>query len=1009
MLKALVYSAIKNRKLTLFVVGLSIIFGLYSYYATPKQEAPDLDAPVAVITVVYPGASPEDVEKCVTSKIEDEIVEISGYGYAHSYSGNSISTVIMRLEYGTDIDSAWTELRRRMNDLQVHLPDECTEIQVNTNLVDTAGFILSVSGDGYTGKQLEEYARDIKKELGRVQGVSRIDILGAQDEEVVVEVDVGRLNYCGLSLEDIANIIKVQNAEIPAGSIGEGGTRINVTVPGAFTSIGEIENTIVDVSVENGSVLRLGDIASVTIKPGEKNVRTKHNGRNAVLLSGYFKQDENIVLSGKKVENRIIQLAKELPEGVDVEKVLFQPEDVRKSVNSFALNLLEGMIFVIIVVFAGMGLRNAIVVSTAIPVSILITLIAMYLLGIKIHQISIAALIVALGMLVDNAIVISDAIQNRMDRGDGRMDACVEGVREVAAPVFTSTLTTICAFMPLLFLSSIAGEYISSLPKIVMTALFSSYMIALFVTPTLAFIFFRQGEKSRREYRIRGYFRSMLETGMERERTMLKYAVPVILLTALMVSQLGLQFFPRADKNIIYIDVKTERNSGIDTTEGIVDRVSEILGEQPEVTGFTAAIGGGLPKFYNTTPVVTASPDTGQIMVTLDLKKGGRFRKNSEITDYLQEIFDSRITGGTVSVKQLEIAEPIGSPIRVRITGRSMQELREASQNIKGILSAINGTVNVEDDYSEKAYEYRINIDNDKASYFGISKLDVQREVSIAVHGLTASVYREAGDDLDIIVKSSIKRKEDLDNLAIKSSITSDKITLREIAEIVLEPQIQTIKKYDRNLAVMVTSDVRSGYNPIRIQKRLTRQLDKMDMKGVEIMFDGEKEKIAENFGNIGTSAIFAVMLVFAVLLFEFKSFIQSLVILITIPLSVVGSVLGLYIFRQPLSFTALFGMVSLMGIVVNNAIVLVDYINNERKLGKGISEACIQAADKRFRPIMLSTVTTVTGLIPLVLSGSEMFRPMAISLMFGLTLSTLLTLVVIPVAYKAAVAQIKP
>jgi len=1007
MLEALVGSAIKNRKLTLFVAGMSIVFGLYSYYATPKQEAPDLNAPVAVVTVVYPGASPEDVEKYVTSKIEDEIVEIGGYGYAHSYSGNSISTVIMRLEYGTDIDSAWSELRRRMNDLQAQLPDECTEIQVNTNLVDTAGFILSVTGDGYTVKQLEGYAKGIRKELGRVQGVSRIDILGAQDEEVVVEADVGRLNYCRLSLKDIADILKVQNVEIPAGSIGEGGERINVTVPGAFASIDEIENTIIDVSEENGSVLRLGDIASISVKPAEKNVRTKHNGRNAVLLGGYFKQDENIVLSGKKVEDRLMQLLKELPEGVDVEKVLFQPEDVRESVNSFALNLLEGMVFVIIVVFAGMGLRNAFVVSTAIPVSIMVTLTVMHLLGIKIHQISIAALIVALGMLVDNAIVVSDAIQNRMDRGDDRMDACVEGVREVAAPVFTSTLTTVCAFTPLLYLSSIAGEYISSLPKIVITALFSSYMVALLVTPALAFLFFRKGERSRMGYTIRSCFRSMLEAGMERERAILKYAVPVILLTTLMVCRLGLQFFPKADKNMIYIDVKAERNSGIDITQDIVEKVSVILGEQPEVTGFTAAIGGGLPKFYNTIPVVTDSPDIGQIMVRLDLKKGGRFRKNSEITDYLQGIFDARITGGTAIVKLLEIAEPIGSPIRVRITGNNMQELREASRKIKGILSGIDGTVNVEDDYSEKSYEYRVNIDNDKASYFGISKLDIQREVSIAVHGLTASVFREAGDDLDIIVKSSIQRKEDLDNLAIKSSVTSSKTTLREIAEITLGPQIQAIKKYDRDPAIMVTSDVRPGYNSIRIQKKLTSQIDKMDMKGVEIKFDGEKEKIAENFGNIGTSAILAVMLVFAVLLFEFKSFTQSLVILITIPLSGAGSVLGLYIFRQPLSFTALFGMVSLMGIVVNNAIVLVDYINNERKLGKNVSEACIQAADKRFRPIMLSTVTTVTGLIPLVFSGSEMFRPMAISLMFGLALSTLLTLVVIPAAYKAAAAQV--
>ncbi|WP_069648845.1 efflux RND transporter permease subunit [Caloranaerobacter ferrireducens] len=1000
-MRQLISAAIKMRKITFFIVVLIMIFGLYSYFIIPKQEFPDLNAPAAMIYTVYPGASSEDVEKLVTRRIEEKVVEIDGYSYCNSYSNDDISIVIVRLDYGTDINKAWNQLRQKMDDLQAELPDGCLDIQVNTNLVDTTGIILSITGENYTYDELVNYAEVLKKELRKVNGVSRFEIVGEQEKEVGIEVEAEKLNFYKISLDDIVNIVKLQNTELPSGKIEYENSKINVKISNIFSSLDDIKNLIIGVSDKNGSIVRLGDIADVYIKAKDSNVRIKHNGKNTILLTGYFKENENIVLVGKKVEKQITEIIKDFPEDISVNQVLFQPEEVSKSINNFILNLIEGMLFVIIVVFMGMGLRNAIVVSTAIPVSIISTFIAMHVLGIKIHQISITGLIIALGMLVDNAIVISDSIQNKIDNGDEKFKACIEGVKEVAIPILTSTLTTIGAFLPLLLLDSIAGEYISSLPEIVMLSLFSSYLVALVVTPTMAYTFFKKDRVKDRMIRYKEFFNSILYRGMKKKKVTILFTIFVLVMTVFIFKQINLQFFPKSDKNIIYIDIKTERNLSISNTEVFTAKVIDILEKQPEIVSHTEVIGGGLPKFYDSIPITVSSPDIAQIMVRLNLKESDRFKNNSQIVDYLQEIFDSELTGGTATVKQLELGEPIGAPIRIRLTGKNIERLGQVSKEIRDILQDLEGTVNVKDDYSDKIYEFEIAVDYDRAYLYGITKYDIQKEVSAALRGRKASVFRKRGNEYDIIVKSNIKAKEDLENLAIKSSFSDKKVLLKEIADIKLKSEIPTINKYDLDFAVMVTSDVKPGFNSIDIQKELITRLKDINLEGVEVAFDGEREKIKENFGSVGNSAIFAILIIYAILMLQFKSFRQPLVILLTIPLSAVGSILGLYLFKQPLSFTALLGMVSLMGIVVNNAIVLIDYINSARKRGESIENACLKAANRRFRPIILSTATTIIGLTPLVFSGSNLFRPMAISLMFGLLVSTLLTLVIIPVVYS--------
>ena len=1000
MKKGPIYLVIQERKVTLFVVFILMIFGLYSYHIAPKQEFPNISPPVALITAVYPGASSEDIQGLVTKKIEDEITSIKGYDTSNSTSRNSLATIILELKDGTDTNQAWTDLRQKLEDLSKELP-EGTILRINTDLMKTAGMIISLTGDNYTYEELADYAEEFEDELRRIEGVSGFDLIGKIDKEVRIDVDIQKLNYYNVSLNDITKLIQAQNIQIPSGKIEEGHTKIGIQTTGNYESIKEIQDTVIAASSQNGAVVRLKDIADVEIALDENSMFIKNNGKNAVLLAGYFEENKNVILVGKEVEQKMNEMKKHLPKDIIFEEVHFQSKDVSKSVNDFIINLIEGIVFVIIVVFVGMGFRNAIIVSTAIPTSILVTFGMMQLLNVNIHQVSIAALIIALGMLVDNAIVVSDAIQVRLDHGQEKIEACIEGVREVAIPMLTSTLTTVGAFLPLLLLTSTAGEYIKSIPQIVIVSLTASYMVALFVTPTMAYIFFKKTKKNEKTSKVRLFFDHLLDTAMNRKKSTMVLALIMFVSSLYIVTHLGMQFFPKSDKNIIYINVKTEQSTDLSQTERLADQVEEILKGQKEIISYTSSIGGGLPKFFDTMPIAVESPDFAQFMLRLDLKKGDRFKNNGELADYLQELFDSKISSGSAIVKQLEQGEAIGAPINAKIKGKDLEVLQEVAEQIKQKLRSIEGTLNVEDDFAGRFYEFYLDVDVDKASHFGVTKYDMQNEVSIALRGRQASMFRKNGNEYGIVVKGNINSKEQLENLLIKSSITGKKVLLKEIAKVTLQSKIAEMKRADRELTITVSSDVKAGTSAMKVQDMLQREIDRMDLGDVKISFDGEKESIGRNFGDLGALSIFALLVIYMILLVQFNSFVQPIMILLTVPLSLIGSILGLFITSQPLSFTGLLGIVSLIGIVVNNAIVLVDFINNERKNGISIEEACREAVDKRFRPIMLSTTTTVIGLVPLVASGSQLFSPLGTTLMAGLMVSTLLILVVIPVAYS--------
>ncbi len=1001
-MSSLIMAALRNRKVTLLATAVIVVYGFIAYYLIPKQENPDTSPPVAVITTIYPGASPTDVETLVTNKLEDELSQIEGFDHIRSYSRNSVSILILFLEMEADTEKGWAELRRRLNDVEDELPDQCRRPTVKTDLADTAGMIIALSGDRYSYNQLVDFAEEFKRELSRIPGIARFDIDGDVKKEVKVEVQYEKLNQYRVSLEDVLNLLKIQNVSIPSGYLQKDGVKINVSTPSTFESLEDIRNTIVDVSRETGAVVRLRDIADVHMGLERGVKRIRHNGENAVLLTGFFKQGENIVLVGRDVRRTLDRVKRRLPEELKVDEVLYQPEDVGKAVSGFMRNLLQGVVLVIVVVFLGMGLRNAIVVSTAIPISILATMATMYAVDIQIHMVSTAALIIALGMLVDNAIVIADAIQVRIDHGMPNVRAAFEGARDSAAPVFSATLTTVAAYVPLLMMPGAPGDFSRPLPLVVIISLSCSYLVAMFVTPSLASLLFRplRPDQDARPGRLRRFFYFLLDTGMRHKGATIGITLALGLGAYYLQSLLGLSFFPHSDKPFAHIEIRSEI-SDIDRTDRLARQVEAFLATVPEITSYTTSVGEGLPKFYVTVGQASQSDDYAQIMFHFDLARGERFQTTEELGYFLQKNIDARLSGGKASVKILELADAAAAPIVLRVSGESLDRIREVADHIKAAIRKVPGTADISDDAAQESLEFRIDVDADVATHLGITKYDIQRQINIALYGATASVFRVAGKEYDIVVTSDIDTKEELENLAIKSRFANTRALLKQIATIRLQPVLENITHFRQERSVAVMSQVVPGYSAPDLASQIEREvLPTLDTDGVTVSFDGERERIIKNFGNVAIASAFAVVVVYLILFVQFNSFSQPMVILMTVPLSAVGSIVGLFLFQQPMSFMAILGMASLIGIVVNNAILLLDFINKARQKGYSVQDACVDSVSKRLRPIGLSTTTTVMGLTPMLLSGHPLFVPMSVSLMNGLIVSTLLTMVVIPVVF---------
>lgn len=1001
--KGLTYLTLKNNKFSLFLVVIVLILGLFNYSIMPRQEVADVSPPLAQIIAIYPGASPETIERLITSEIESEVSEIKGYDRSNSVSKEGIAIVNIFLEDTAVPEKSWIELNEKIDDLQEVMPQGMRPIQVNTDIGDTAGMIISLSGEGYSYEVLADYASYIQDNLISINGVESFEIVGDLEKTIEVKINQEKLNTHNLTINKISNLLKAQNIKMPAGYLEDENFKIKVNTEGQYKSLENIENTIISVSPVNQSVLRLKDLSDITYVFDDSSPRYRQDGVETVLLAGYFKESLNIVKVGETVEEKLANLEENLPDALELTKVTFQPTEIDESIEAFIINLLQAIGFVIIVVFIGMGFKNALIVSTTIPFSIGLTFIVMNFLGIKLEQMSITALIIALGMLVDNSIVVSDAIQYNINKGMEPIQGAIRGSKEVAFAMLTSSLTTIIAFSPLLFIQSAIGDYLFGIPSVVIIALLASYICAQLITPLMASMFLKPAEdKNLKLFEFKKHFKTAFKWSTNHQIIVSAIIIVSIAMTGFMVSSIQKSMFPKASKPLFYINIETENMGNIDATESIIEDIEVILNAEEYVEKITSALGNGLPKFYMTVLPVAPAEDTGQILVKVDKNLFNKYDSLQEYTEEIQRKLDNQVTGASIQVRLLDMGTSNDQPVQIRVSTENLDTLKRVSSEITNELSSYSDTVRVNNSFANQVYELKVNTDSDEASLSFITSMDIQRSVNQALKGVKSTSLETPKKEYDVYVKSDINNKKALENLMIQSSVTNNKVMLKSIASIDLVKVYPQIERLNGKRVAEITSDVKPGVNPQVIEDKIKAFIEMNNYKDIFFDYDGEMAKVMESFTDLGKYAVIALLFIFALLVLQFNSFLQPLIIFISIILSFIGGISGLYLSGQPLSFTALLGLVSLMGIVVNNAIVLVDFMNQMRNENPDLSllKICEASVDRRFRPIILSTTTTIIGLTPLLLTGGELFRPLATVIMSGLALATVLTLVIVPTIY---------
>ena len=1005
MIKKIVELSIKQKGLLITLLCMIMIIGGVYYVELPKASFPKVTIPSAAVTAIAPGLTSEEIESEVTKKIENAVMDITGFKESSSSSMNNASSVVIRLKNSLsdeEVNNSFIELRQKMEAIKSELPATVSSITVNTDLVGSASLILAVSSDNVSNDELSERAIELQDKLKQIKGVSKVKVLGNSKSEISIVVNSVKLNQTNLSLTEIVQKISANNSITPIGSVSlEDDNSISVNTSGRYSNMEQIENIIIG-STEQDTLIRLKDIADIAYKDVDDNPYYLFNGTKSVTVALYFHEGLNVVSLGDETRQTVEDFKAKLPETIKVNEVYFQSDDVKFDIDNFVINLLEAVVIVMAIVMVGMNLRNGIVVALAIPLSIFASFIVMKLVGEEIHFMSLTALIMVLGMLGDSSIVVSDNIQTYIDSGIDKLEACIKGTKEVALSVFLSMVTAVMTFASMLTLSGVNRQVIIAIPVVIISCLVLSFIIAIFVAPMLRYIFLKHINKSKKKkdgISLRLY-NVVSEYTFRHKRLTIFVAIGITILFGIIMTNSTMDIMPKVNKEYVLIDIQNYQQDNFKQTEKLVSNVQNIINAQPETVSYYSGVGIGIPSYSFAVSEKGASDGTGDIVVKIDLKKGGRFKTTAEIVAFLQKEINASVSDAQVVVNQIGIIPDTGVPIGVNVYGDDMESMNEATSQITSILDGIEGVTSVTSDSYYSTNEYLINMNDTKMNSMGLLKSSIQNELNIAVSGRTAATSYDNGKEYNINVKSDISGTDALENYKAKSS-TGAKYMMKQFSDFDLSSRSNTIKHINGQRVITIGGYVQYGYNAGQLQSKFVKAIKNIETPDGVIVDTTPSEDAAEAMGAMGIAGALSMAVIFFILYLQFKSIKHLLLIFSSLPLGVTSGMAAVYLSGYDLSFFVTLGIVSMLGIALANAIVLVDYINSERKKGLSTSEACTSAGVKRLRAILMSTLTTVLGLIPLAMSGQVLFVPLAILLMAGLTSCMIFNLVMVPLLYS--------
>ena len=1008
-----------SARLTLVFIIIVIAGGISLFLNFPRQEDPPILIREVVVSAQFPGMSPEDVEQLITRHIEAELRAMPEIDDIWSDSKTGVAVVHAdTADQYNDVEAIWQKVRNRMKDLAPQLPEGTIGPFVNDEFGLVAVATVALWSEGFNMEEMREVAWDIRDRLYELQGIRKIELWGVHEERVFLEYSSAKLAQLGVSVQDIIQTLIEQNVVLPGGRFEVAGEDLIIEPSGNFRSVEDIEELLIAVPGTEQPVF-LKDILNVRRGFSDPPQDLAfYNSKRAIVISLSITPGVNAVDFGERLTDKVRDLESNLPLGYVLDFATFQPDLVEKAVGGALLNVYQTLVIVLVVVVAFLGVRTGLIVGSFVPMTMLLGLIIMSLVGVELERISIASTIIALGMLVDNGIVTAEEIRNRLEAGEERRTACLKTAQVLSIPLLTSSLTTILAFMPIYLLTGDVGEYAISLPVVIIKMLMSSWFLSMYVTPYMCFYFMKGPKKEGAQNvdgaeaysgRIYVMYRALLSSLLNGRYLVLVVVFAVLVGGGYLGTQLVREMFGHSDRNqfLIYVDLPAGYN--IKSTEEVVQRLTNWLADKevnPDITGTIAYVGTGGPRFVLV--LAPFDPDPHRAFIIATTESGEQV---PEAAKRARRFIAESLPEAEGRVKLMWTTGPEPGFVEIRLYGPDSSYLYQKGEEFTERVRAMPGTVDIRNNWENTVLKAVVEVDQTQARRVGISSEEIANSLQAHIDGIRATDYREGDQAIPIVLKSQERERaqgSDFYDIRVYSRAMGRDVPLMQIADIEGDWEYSRISRRNQVRALTVEFKHES-LRAMPLLAAVTPEIEALEL-GDDYWWEvgGEIEKQAETLPKLFKWLPHCALLMVVLLIWQFNSFRRPFIIAFTLPLAFIGAFIGLLIFRAPFDFFGILGLLSLAGIIINNGIVLIDRIDTERAAGRDAYSAVIEATVSRFRPIWMTTITTILGVMPLILSHDPVFYSLALIIATGLAFATILTLGVVPVLY-AVLFNVKP
>ena len=996
--------ALSKRSLVIFLMLLAVAAGIMSFFRLGRGEDPAFTFRTMVVAAAWPGATADETMKQVTERLERTLQETDYLERLRSYTIAGQTTIFVDLKQSTPpekVPDIWYQVRKNIGDMRHTLPQGVQGPILNDDFGDTFGIIYAFTADGFNFRELRDYVEAARSRLLQVPDVSKIEVLGAQDEQIYIEFSTERLAGLRLNLNQIIATLQAQNMVRPTGTMQGEQERVFLRVTGAFDSESDIEAVNI---VSGDRIFRLGDIATVRrgfTDPPQPMFRV--NGKPAIGLAIAMRDAGDILALGDNVRKEMGEIVSNLPVGIETTLVADQAVTVDYAINDFMTSLWQAIIIILVCSFVSLGVRPGAVVALAIPLTLAIVFSVMDVADIDLHRISLGALIIALTLLVDDAMTTVDAMLRRLGAGDSPDQAATFAYRTLAAPMLIGTLVTIASFVPIGFARSSAGEYTFSIFSVVGISLIVSWLVAVIFAPLIGKALLKPPQKQETEPepgRLVQMYGTFLQAAIRMKGLTIGVTLAAFVVALLLSSQVSRQFFPSSDRPELTVDLTLRQNASIFATEQVVEKIDEFLKADPDVDHFSSYVGRGAIRFILTLNVQLANPFFGQIVVVAkDID--ARERLQAKLEKLLAEQFPEVVS----RVSPLELGPPVGWPLQYRVSGPDKDEVRRLSLELANVIGADQRTRHVHFDWMEPARQLRVDINQDQARQLGVSSAAIAGVLNAAISGTPVTQVRDDIYLVNTVVRAADGERASFETLSSLQVPTPSgrMVPLKQFATFVEEQEFPMVWRRDRVPTLTVRADVTHGVLPDDVVTTLAPKIVDFNAKlpkAYKVETGGLFEESQTSQASVFAVVPLMIVLMLLAIMVMLVSFRRLLMVVAILPLGLIGVVLSLLVFNRPLGFVAILGVLALIGMIAKNAVILIVSIEEERANGRGVREAVLGSATNRLRPMMLTALSTVLGLIPI--APTVFWGPMAFAIMGGLMVATLLTLVFLPTVYMA-------